>query len=469
MKIELAKEYKEQLNALAEEIQASEELQTYLDTEEEDDYNAMKQQYEPRIAMLYEKVAESDPLQLVSFEEEIMRSEFEGLYLPKALGFAVLRGEGNERDKYQHPQEHFKNMLLAVCNSANFDILKKRMGQTIQMGFAYSSDIWVTNLISEITNKRVRYYLQGHRLDRYRDPRSRKIGLFRYKKQFVNENYQSAQFPETMSELKVQFRAVKSFLMYRVKSRYPNANLIPHMKSFITNKIFQGTEEHLQLTGLYAFFFELNEADTTELKKVIDKVRADMPEFDHKWMDFVLELHNNPDFDLNPEADQRIANLFDLTYNDSISEFYKLTNIIHADGYTNPEVQEAIKNFYNGHEGLSAINECVRKTIFSYFRRFMEDLEETQYPEFMDMCKTFKVYMGIFLNQKFNQRLKELCMVYVKKLLKVYTDKRGRDYQDIKKFIAVTFLDFKFLKSKEIVELFKTRRKRRPKEEVKAK
>jgi len=93
----------------------------------------------------------------------------------------------------------------------------------------------------------------------------------------------------------------------------------------------------------------------------------------------------------------------------------------------------------------------------------MDNLEEGQYSVFMDMCKTFKVYMGIFLNQKFNQRLKELCMVYVKKLLKTYTDKRGRDYQDIKKFIAVTFLDFKFLKEKEIVELFKTRRKRRTK------
>lgn len=463
MKIALAAEYKEQLDALAEEIQASEELQTYLDTEEEDDYNAMKEQYEPRIAMLYEKVAEAHPLQLVSFEEEIMRTEFEGLFLPKALGFAVLRGEGNDREKYQHPQEHFKNMLMAVCNSANFDILKKRMGQTIQMGFAYSSDIWVTNLISEISNKRVRYYLQGHRLDRYRDPRSRRVGLMRYKKQFVSENYQSAQFPQTMSELKVHFRAVKSFLMYRVKSRFTNVNLIPHMKEFINNKIFQGTEEHLQITGLYAFFFELDEADKKELKKVLDKVRAEMSEFDDKWMEFVLELHNNKDFDLDPEADQRIAGLFDLTYNDNISEFYKLTNIIHADGYTNPEVQEAVKNFYNQHEGLSAINECVRKTIFSYFRRFMEGLEETDYSAFMEMCKTFKVYMGIFLNQKFNQDLKELCMIFVRKMLRTYTDKRGRDYQDIKKFVSVTFLDFKFLKSKEIVELFKTRRKRRTK------
>ena len=467
MKVELAQEYKEQLDALAEEIQNSEELQTYLDTEEEDDYNAMKEQYEPRIAMLYDKVAEKDPLQLVSFEESIMRSEFEGLFLPKALGFSVLRGEGNDRDKYQHPQEHFKNMLKAVYNSANFDILKKRMGQTIQMGFAYSSDIWVTNLISEVENKRVRYYLQGHRLDRYRDPRDRRVGLARYKKQFVNENYQSATFPETISEMKVHFKALKSFLMYRVKSEYPNDSLVPHIKGFITNKIFQGTEEHLQITGLYAFFFDLDDANRKELAKVIDKVRADMENFDEKWLDFVLELHNNKDFDLTPEADLRIAELFDLTYNDEISEFYKLTNAIHNQGYTVPEVQEKVKDFYNAHEGLSTVNECVRKTIFSYFRRFMENLEVTDYAAFMEAVKTFKVYMGIFLNQKFNQDVKELCMVYVRKLLKKYTDKRGRDYQDIKKFVSVTFLDLKFLKEKEIVELFKTRRKRRKKAEAK--
>lgn len=463
MKLALDPAYKEQLDALANEIQESEELQVYLDSEEEEDYNRMKEQYEPRIAMLYDKVAETNPLQLVAFEEEIMRAEFEGLFLPKALGFSVLRGEGTAREKYQHPQEHFKNMLMAVCNSANFDILKKRMGQTIQMGFAYSSDIWVTNLVNAIDNKRVRYYLQGHRLDRYRDPRSRRVGLMRYKKQFVNENYQSAEFPANTSELKVHFNAIKNFLMYRIKSGYSNASLIPHMKSFITNEEFQNTEEHLQLTGLYAFFFDLEKEDTAELSSVLDKVRKAMPEFDEKWLGFVLELHNNKAFDLTPEADQRISALFDHKVKDQISEFYDLTEVIHGEGYTNANAQEAVKDFYNRHEGLSIINECVRKTIFSYFRRFMTNLEEGNYPSFMEITKTFKVYMGIFLNQKFNQDLKELSMIYVRKLLKKYTDKRGRDYQDIKKFVSVTFLDLKFLKEKEIVELFKTRRKRRKK------
>ncbi len=52
-------------------------------------------------------------------------------------------------------------------------------------------------------------------------------------------------------------------------------------------------------------------------------------------------------------------------------------------------------------------------------------------------------------------------MAYVRKLLKKYTDKRGKDYQDIKKFLSRTFKDFEFLKEKEIVELFKTRRKKK--------
>jgi hypothetical protein len=69
--------------------------------------------------------------------------------------------------------------------------------------------------------------------------------------------------------------------------------------------------------------------------------------------------------------------------------------------------------------------------------------------------------MNIFANQQFNQQLKELSLEYVSKLLKKYTDKRGKDYQDIKKFVTTTFQDLGFLKEKEVVEMFKTRRKRK--------
>jgi hypothetical protein len=71
--------------------------------------------------------------------------------------------------------------------------------------------------------------------------------------------------------------------------------------------------------------------------------------------------------------------------------------------------------------------------------------------------------MEIFANQQFNQHIKDLSMRYVRRLLKHYTDKRGKDYQDIKKFVSTTFQDLNFLKEKEVVELFKTRRKKRKK------
>ena len=68
--------------------------------------------------------------------------------------------------------------------------------------------------------------------------------------------------------------------------------------------------------------------------------------------------------------------------------------------------------------------------------------------------------MRIFDNQQFNQAMERISMDYVNKLLKRYSDKRSRDYQDIKKFVSVNFQEFGFLKEKEVVELFKTRRKR---------
>jgi hypothetical protein len=45
--------------------------------------------------------------------------------------------------------------------------------------------------------------------------------------------------------------------------------------------------------------------------------------------------------------------------------------------------------------------------------------------------------------------------------LKFYTDKRGKDYQDIKKFVRAAFLDLGFMSDKELIELFKTKRKKK--------
>ena len=69
--------------------------------------------------------------------------------------------------------------------------------------------------------------------------------------------------------------------------------------------------------------------------------------------------------------------------------------------------------------------------------------------------------MNLFSNEAFNQSVKKVNLLYVRRLLKHFTDKRSRDYQDIKKFVSLAFLDMHFLTEKEIVELFKTRRKKK--------
>jgi len=137
---ELNEDYIERLDQIANDLQENEVYTKYLDEEEEEDYQSLRELYEPQIADIYEEVADKHPLQLLAFEAHLLDERFEGMFLPRILGYAVLRGVINEDYIYLRPQEHFKNILTAICNSSNFDYLKKRIGQTIQIGFAMSSD-----------------------------------------------------------------------------------------------------------------------------------------------------------------------------------------------------------------------------------------------------------------------------------------------------------------------------------------
>ena len=108
---ELDQAYLEQLEVLAGEIQNSEELASYLDSEEEEDFMRVKELFEPKIGRIYEEVASNSPLQLIAMELIILDENFEGLYLPRILGYSVLRGELTDHFKYRRPQEHFKEVL----------------------------------------------------------------------------------------------------------------------------------------------------------------------------------------------------------------------------------------------------------------------------------------------------------------------------------------------------------------------
>ncbi|MEM1214252.1 MAG: hypothetical protein AAGJ82_01110, partial [Bacteroidota bacterium] len=387
---------------------------------------------------------------------------FEGLFLPRILGFSVLRGTINARYKYIRPQDHFQAILLNICNSANFDILKKRIGQTIQIGFALSSDIWVTNLIAGITNKRVRNYLQGLKSDRLRVLEERQKDYARYERQFRNENFLSIVFPTTAAELTIEYPALERFLAYRINHQSDNTSLYPPMDDFATNKELIGTPEHLKLCALYGAFVTPEDEQQKRLAESINASRKELAEADEVLLQFLLSLHPREDIELTPAADLRLAGLIDRSIKDDLSEYFTVIETIHNDGYTNESTQENIRSVYLNHEGLSSFNEGIRRTIFNYFKTFVNNLETSDYTAYFDITKLFAVYMGLFGNQQFNQDLKELSMRYVRKLLKTYTDKRGKDYQDIKKFVSATFLDFQFLTDKEIVNLFKTRRKRKP-------
>jgi hypothetical protein len=47
--------------------------------------------------------------------------------------------------------------------------------------------------------------------------------------------------------------------------------------------------------------------------------------------------------------------------------------------------------------------------------------------------------------------------------MKKFVDKRSAPYQDVKHFVMDKFPDWEFMREKEVVELFKTRRKRKAK------
>ena len=452
--------YKNQLEQIATQIQASEFLKTYLEEEEEEDYIKLRTEFEPSIGALHQVVAEHHPLQLVSFEEELLDEKFEGLFLPRILGYAVLRGEVDDLYRYVRPQPHFKKILLSVCNSSNFDTIKKRMGQTIQTGFALSSDIWITSLINEITNKRIRYFLQGLKDSRFQITKERQILYTRYFRQFKNENYQSAVFPTTLSELKVEFSSLKLFLIHRIMSGLTNASVAPEIVTFLNNKDFKDTDEYIEMLAIYGSFMNIEEGNQKHFANALNNARKNITQFDEKWMQHLLFLYQSR-LPLNAAADLRIYESLDKDIEDQLTELYKLTNTIHTKGYEDEAAIEAVKVSYAQHEGVSTFNTVVRKTIFSYIDQMMASLDTSEYAKWIDLSKIFPVYMDIFGNQQFNQDIKDLCMAYVKKLLKVYVDKRGRDYQDIKKFVTRTFKDLGFLKDKQIVELFKSKRKKR--------
>ncbi|MBK8193254.1 MAG: hypothetical protein IPK76_08610 [Lewinellaceae bacterium] len=120
----LDEQYYNRLNEIAGAIQESPKLEQYLEEEEDELYNDLRLEFEPMLSELHHQVAAEAPLQLVTFEKYLLEPPFEGLYLPRVLGYAVLRGEISDQYRYVRPNDHFKDILLAICKSVHFEQLK---------------------------------------------------------------------------------------------------------------------------------------------------------------------------------------------------------------------------------------------------------------------------------------------------------------------------------------------------------
>lgn len=452
--------YINRLNEISSSIQESEELATYLDTEELEDFRILQLKYEPVIDELHSEVAEIDPLQQESFEIHLLDPNFEGLYLPRVLGYCVLRGELNERYKYIKPQDHFKQILLGICHSMNFEVIKSRIVQTLKIGFALSSDIWSTNLINEIPLKGVRNFLQNTKSADYRILQNRKTAYVKFKKQYASLNYTTTTFPSTPLELTLNAPSLKSFFLYRATSDYNNSNIVPSMVDFIENKEFRKSREYLELLTIIGMSFDLTE----DQKKLTSNAFADMKDnydsFDQDYFSILDELYDIPEMHV-ANADKRFSTLIGKNWTGELSSYYDVVDTIHAKGWMHEDSLEKVRNYYYGHKGLSAQNECVRKVIFSYFANFLLNISTSDYTEYFNVTKGIIPYMEIFDNQKFNQDVKKYSLIYIKRLLKAFTDKRGRKYQDVKKFVSSNFLELSFMNEKELKDLFKTRRKKK--------
>jgi hypothetical protein len=457
----LSPDYIEQLEAIAGSIQESEQLAQYMETEEEEDYKVLQQMYEPILSDLHLEVSKNDPLQLISFEKVLLDPAFEGLFLPKILSYSVLRGEVSNFDcKYTRQQEHFKDVLVAIIQSPNFEWLKKRIGMTVQTGFMLSSDIWITNLINSFSNKRFRYYLQNNKIDKFRFDAERKAHWERYKKQFNNEIYFTADFPTQASELKVLYPSVKEFIYQRVSRDLDNSSFIPQVWEFIQSKDFMGQTEHIEMMGMFANFFEIDQDLAQQFSKILNEQRQKVTHFNEIYFEWLYESYLRG-IKVNHEAEKRVVKLLDAKIEDDLKAFYDLAQLIHEKGYREEEVIDAVRVFHNNYEGLSTINQCVRRMIFNHIKDYMNGLEPRNYNDYFELNKTFTAYMNAFGNQKFNQDIENISMQFVNNSLKKFTDKRSNDYQKIKRFVSSTFIDMGFLDEKEVVELFKTRRKRK--------
>ena len=104
-----------------------------------------------------------------------------------------------------------------------------------------------------------------------------------------------------------------------MKGKYNNSSIVPYLKALIEEEEFFGMREHLEIMGIYAYFFDLSDENLGHLKKIFNHVRKKDPEFSEKWFNLNLELHEH-EIDLDSNADAHISAILDSKIKDDLTE-----------------------------------------------------------------------------------------------------------------------------------------------------
>lgn len=457
----LSPDYQQRLEDIKSAIQESELLSTYIDSEEQEDYAAFKEAFEPEVAALYQEVANIAPLQLESLEVALLDEGLEGLYMPRILGYAVLRPRVNSRGFYYRPQEHLRTVMQAIAQSAAFPELERRIGQGVTVALALSTNVWVSNLLEAIPNKIPRNFYVNNHNSSIRTPEQRLTVHARYARQFAKENFATASMPTSAEEATITFPDVLKFLEYRYGHDVDNSSLAEPLYALLTNeelKPVPGYKSVLTLTGM---FQEMPTAYENKLRDILRGEAADAA-FPDAYFNFLASLHQGSSVQITAEVDRRMAQRVGTSGTGLVHQYYALIEKIHANGINHLETQDAIRVFISSQKGLSDVVECVRQTVLHYFTAMIGGLDTSNYNEFFEASKLFAVHFDIFDNESFKQEIRTLSTRYVKSCMKVFTDKRGRDYQDVKKFVQRQWVDLGFMTEREVTNFFKSKRTRKP-------
>ena len=460
---ELNDAYKEHLNAIAEAIQASPHLASYLEEEEDEHYEALKAEFEPQIEAAHENINHYSPLEIESFERQLLDNRFEGLFLPRVIGYSVLRPEITEQFFYARQNDHFGEILKFITTNDNFDQLRSRIGQAVEVGFALSSDIYVTGIVEGVSSKRVRQFLLQQKNDDALVDKGRRRLFNRFRRQFGSRNYQYAKFPETTAELRTQTGHLIDFLLYRTNAELNNDALLAPLFQLVTNEDFTGHPEIVEPAVLLGTYFPLDDDTAGAVAAALNRERQnDATAVAERLLAFLLRLKQDRRVAFGPEQEQALGRIIDRSLDDDLTAYFNLTDKIHGEGYVEPAVHEAVREEVLKHNGLSDFNENIRQSVLDYVARLGTGLGTDDYPEWFAITgKQFPVYMKIFANEQFNQNLRKEAVDYTKRLIKVHTNKRGKDYRDVKKTTVTTWLDYGFMNEKQLKEFFKTPRKKK--------